>query len=63
MTAARFGLLIGSGLAVVWAALGFGAFVGAALAGLLGSAVGALLEGRLDVLRLADVLSRRRASS
>ncbi|GAA2050433.1 MULTISPECIES: hypothetical protein [Leifsonia] len=63
MTAARFGALIGGGLAVVWAAFGFWVFVGVAAAALVGYLVARVLGGEVDLARLADALRGRRSSS
>jgi hypothetical protein len=63
VTAARFGALIGGGLAVVWAAFGFWVFVGVAAAALVGYLVARVLGGEVDLARLADALRGRRSSS
>lgn len=59
--------LIGAGVAAVlsltWLALGFWAFVLVAVAMLVGSGVGRVFEGRLDLRSLADALRGRRSSS
>ncbi|MGH9183531.1 MAG: DUF2273 domain-containing protein [Acidimicrobiales bacterium] len=57
MGTTRMGTIIGLTLGAVWAIAGFaGAALAAALAG-LGYLVGAVIEGRIDVI---DYLSRRR---
>ena len=63
MTTARFGLLVGGGLAVVWAAFGFWVFVGVAAASVLGSLVARVFGGDIELARLADALRGRRSSS
>jgi len=63
VTTARFGLLVGAVLAVVWAAIGFWAFVGVAVAMAVGWLVGRLVSGDIDGARLIDALRGRRSSS
>ena len=63
MSAARYGALIGGGLAVVWAAFGFWVFLGVAAAALIGALVARVIAGDLDLARLADALRGRRSSS
>lgn len=63
MTAARFGALIGGGLAVVWAAFGFWVFLGVAAAALVGCQVARVIAGDVELTRLADALRGRRSSS
>lgn len=63
MTTAKFGALIGGGLAVVWAMFGFWVFVGVAAATLVGWLVARVLGGEVDLARLADALRGRRSSS
>lgn len=63
MNATMIGALVAGGLAVVWIALGFWAFVLVVVAGLVGALIGRLLDGRIDVRALADALRGRRSSS
>ena len=63
MSTAKFGALIGGGLAVVWAAFGFWVFVGVAAASLVGYLVARVAGGEIDLGRLADALRGRRSSS
>lgn len=63
MNATVIGAVAGGALAIVWAALGFWAFVGVAVAALLGAVIGRVLDGRLDVRALTDVFRGRRSSS
>jgi hypothetical protein len=58
-----FGALIGGALAVVWAAFGFWVFVGAAVAMLIGSLAARVVDGDVDLGRVADALRGRRSSS
>jgi uncharacterized membrane protein len=50
-------------LVLTWIAFGFWSFVLVALAMLVGAAVGRIIDGRLDVRALADVVRGRRSSS
>jgi hypothetical protein len=63
VTTAKFGALIGGGLAITWAAFGFWVFVGVAAATLAGWFVARIVSGELDPARLADALRGRRSSS
>jgi uncharacterized membrane protein len=57
------GAATGAVLALTWVVLGFWAFLLVAIAMLIGSAVGRVAEGRLDVRALADAFRGRRSSS
>lgn len=63
MTTTRFGVLVGGGLAIVWAAFGFWVFVGVAAAALVGWLVARVIGGEVDLARVADALRGRRSSS
>lgn len=63
MTSAKFGVLVGGALAIVWAAFGFWVFVGVAAAMLVGYLVARLVSGDIDAARLTDALRGRRSSS
>lgn len=63
MTKGQFGLVIGGGLAVVWAAFGFWVFIGVAIASAIGSFVARLVSGELDASALADAIRGRKSSS
>jgi hypothetical protein len=63
MSATRFGVLVAAVLAIVWVFAGFWPFIGVAAAMAIGAVVGRVIEGRLDLRGLADVLRGRRSSS
>ncbi|MGN6446851.1 hypothetical protein [Amnibacterium sp.] len=63
MTTTQTAMAIAAVLAIVWIALGFGAFVLVALAIVIGALVGRYLEGRLDVSGLVSAVRGRRSSS
>lgn len=63
MSTSTIGAAVGAVLALTWVVLGFWAFVLVAVAMLVGAGVGRILDGRLDVRALADVVRGRRSSS
>lgn len=63
MTATQTGIAIGAVLALTWIAFGFWAFVLVAVAMAVGALVARVIEGRLDLRSLADVVRGKRSSS
>lgn len=63
MTKGQLGALIGGGLAIVWAALGFWSFIGVVIASLIGYTVARVVTGDLDLARVLDALRGRKSSS
>ncbi|MCT1477793.1 DUF2273 domain-containing protein [Microbacterium sp. p3-SID336] len=63
MNASVIGGAAAAALALTWIALGFWAFLLVLLAMLVGAAVGRIVDGRLDVRALAEVMRGRRSSS
>lgn len=63
MTPTLIGTAVGAVLALTWIAFGFWAFLGVAVAMLIGAGVGRIVEGRLDLRALASALRGRRSSS
>jgi len=63
MTPTVIGMGVGAVLALTWATLGFWPFVLVAVAIAAGAGVGRVVEGRLDLRGLADVIRGRRSSS
>lgn len=63
MTATQTGIAIGAVLALSWIAFGFWAFVFVAAAMAVGALVARVIEGRLDLRSLADVVRGKRSSS
>lgn len=63
MTKGQLGALIGGGLAIVWAALGFWSFVGVVVAALIGYVIARVITGDLDITRVLDALRGRKSSS
>ncbi|UCR88118.1 DUF2273 domain-containing protein [Mycetocola spongiae] len=56
------GMAVGAVLALTWIAFGFWAFLFVAVAITLGAGVGRVLEGKLSLAGLADVLRGRKSS-
>ncbi|MBO0982201.1 DUF2273 domain-containing protein [Microbacterium sp. SD291] len=63
MNASMIGAAAGAALALTWVVLGFWAFVLVAVAMLVGAVIGRIVDGRLDVRALTDVIRGRRSSS
>jgi uncharacterized membrane protein len=63
VTTTQTAVAIAAVLAIVWIALGFGAFVLVAIAMVIGALIGRYLEGRLDVSGLVSAVRGRRSSS
>lgn len=63
MTAAQTGMAVGAVLAIVGVAFGFWAFLFTAIAITIGAVVGRVVDGRLDIGSLVQVLSGRGSSS
>lgn len=63
MTATQSGVAIAAVLAIVWIAIGFGAFLLVAIAMLIGALIGRYVEGRLDVSGIVSAVRGRRSSS
>lgn len=63
MNASMIGAAAGAALALTWVALGFWALVLVAVAMLVGAVIGRIVDGRLDVRALTDVIRGRRSSS
>ena len=63
MNGTMIGAAAGAALALTWVALGFWAFVLVAVAMLVGAVIGRIVDGRLDVRALTDVIRGRRSSS
>jgi uncharacterized membrane protein len=63
VTATQSGVAIAAVLAIVWIAIGFGAFVLVAIAMLIGALIGRYVEGRLDVSGIVSAVRGRRSSS
>lgn len=63
MTRTTLGIAVGAVLALTAVVLGFWAFLLVALAMALGAGAARVLDGRLDLARVADALRGRRSSS
>lgn len=63
MSATFTGMIAGAILALTLVTLGFWPFLLVALAMLIGAGIGRVVEGRLDLGALADVVRGRRTSS
>lgn len=63
MTNTHIGIAIGAILALTWIVLGFWACVFVAAAMLVGALVVRVMDGRLDLRSLSDVVRGRRSSS
>lgn len=63
MSATQTGVAIGAILALTWIAFGFWPFVFVAAAMAVGALVARILDGRLDLRSLADVVRGKRSSS
>ncbi|MDH5134094.1 MULTISPECIES: DUF2273 domain-containing protein [unclassified Microbacterium] len=63
MNASVIGGAAAAVLALTWIVWGFWAFLLVTLAMLVGAVVGRIVDGRLDVRALADVVRGRRSSS
>jgi hypothetical protein len=63
VTNTHIGIAIGAVLALTWIVLGFWAFVFVAAAMLVGAFVVRVMDGRLDLRSLSDVVRGRRSSS
>ncbi len=59
----KTGMLVGAILALTWIAIGFWACVIVAAAMLIGGLLGRLIDGKLDVRRIADAFRGKRSSS
>ncbi len=62
-SATRTGMLIGAVLALTWIVLGFWAFFFVAIAIAIGALVGRIIEGKLSLAALTDVIRGKRVSS
>mgnify|MGYP001457166995 CR=1 FL=1 len=62
-TTTRTGILVGAVLALTWIVLGFWAFVFVAVAMAVGVLVARVVDGKLDLRSLSDVVRGRRSSS
>jgi hypothetical protein len=63
VTNTRTGIAVGAVLALTWIILGFWAFVFVGVAMLVGAFVVRVMDGRLDLRSLSDVVRGRRSSS
>lgn len=63
MSPTTTGMAIGAVLAISWAAFGFWAFIGIAVAIGIGALVGRYVEGKFDPSSLLAAVSGRRSSS
>ena len=63
MTTTRTGIFIGAILALTWITFGFWAFVFVAAAMAVGALVASVIDGKLDLRSLSDVVRGRRSSS
>ncbi|CAN5302731.1 hypothetical protein BH09ACT2_BH09ACT2_17910 [soil metagenome] len=63
MTSTKTGILIGAVLALTWAIVGFWAFFFVAVAMAIGAVVGRVVDGRLDLSSLVEVIRGKRSSS
>jgi uncharacterized membrane protein len=61
-TTTRTGILVGAVLALTWIVLGFWAFVFVAVAMAVGVLVARVVDGKLDLRSLSDVVRGRRSS-
>ena len=57
------GMAVGAVLALTWIVFGFWAFVLVAVAMALGALVARVLDGKLDLRRVADAFRSKRSSS
>ena len=63
MTGTKFGVIVAALLAIVWIWWGFWACVLVALAMAVGAVIGRIVDGRIDVASLVDVVRGKRSSS
>jgi uncharacterized membrane protein len=63
VTATRTGIAIGAVLALTWIMFGFWAFVFVAAAMAVGALVARVVDGKLDLRSLSDVVRGKRSSS
>lgn len=63
ITATKVGIFAGALLAIIWVTVGFWAFALVAVAMIIGSLVGRIIDGKLDVSSLVDVVRGKRSSS
>lgn len=63
ITATKVGIFVGATLAIVWFTMGFWAFFFVAIAMIVGAIVGRILDGKLEMRSLVDVIRGKRSSS
>lgn len=63
MTTTNTGILVGAVLALTWIMFGFWAFVFVAFAMAVGVFVARVIDGRIDLRSLSDVVRGKRSSS